>query len=214
MPTPQVNALRARFGLSAADVAPIVFTRTPSGKVWGGVDGLGCYVDGLGRKISPPSPEQAAVAEQHANARAAFLDWLAAAYPEAVAAMIEGLDVAALERMNGLGADEEPGFMEKLFGLATTVLPTYLQYQQQKDVLDIQIKRAEQGLPPLETAQYAPSVQIGLDQETVQRLANEATARAQSMAGAFASSPMLPMLLLGGGVLAFMMMSKKKRGRR
>lgn len=54
----------------------------------------------------------------------------------------------------------EEGWLDKLIGAATTIAPAYLQFQQQKDILDMQLERAKQGLPPLETAYMAPTVRI------------------------------------------------------
>jgi hypothetical protein len=145
------------------------------------------------------------------QANALFVDWFAKAYPGVVESLLAEIDRDGVLADAGLGATEqqEQGFIQKLMDLAQGVVPAYLQYQQQKDVLDIQLERARAGLAPLETGQFAPSVQIGLDNETVQRIADEAGARAR----AAASSP-LPWLLLGGGVLAALAFRKKSPRRR
>lgn len=188
----QVIALKRRFGLSA--VPPIVFTPTPSGKVWGGLGDAG---DGL-------SPR---------DAQLAFIDWLAASYPGLVEAMLEAIAPEAVIETGTLGAAEESNWLTQLVGAAQTILPAYLQYEQQAEVLDLQLERMRAGLPPLDSAQFAPSVQVGLDSETIRRMADEAAARAASGAGAALSSPWL-WIAIGGGALAFIAMQSNRRRRR
>lgn len=43
---------------------------------------------------------------------------------------------------------------------AANIAPKILQYRQQKRVMDMQIKRAEQGLPPANVQDYTPAVKI------------------------------------------------------
>lgn len=196
MPGNQVTALKKRFGLSA--VPPVVFSPTPQGKVWGGMAG----VADDGAQVLPPD-----------EAKAAFVEWLAASYPGLVEALLEAVGAEEVIVTQGLGQTQEKGLLNQLLDAAQTILPAYLQFEQQREVLDIQLERARAGLPPLNTAQFAPSVQIGLDQETIRRMAEEAAARAASGAGALFSSPWL-WVALGGGALALVAMQSRGRRRR
>lgn len=194
---------------------PIVFRPTQQGKVWGLNDASehskmmaerveirpGEFVDA--RAVEAPA---APLSKAEANAE--FVAWLQEAYPEIVAAMVEALESDDVIRAGdgGLGAAEGDGFMSRLVEMTETVLPAYLQYQQQSDILDVQLDRARQGLPPLRVDAYAPSMQIALDRQTVTRFADEASLRARE----FARSP-LPWIL-GAGVLATLFfMSRRKR---
>lgn len=196
--------------------APFTFNRTPKAIVWGGLGATSLPV----ARADSAAPlreftERAAVVSTDAplprdESAAAFVDWLAQAYPGVVETLLESLGVDEVIARDGqLGATEEKTLVTRLMDLAQGVLPAYLQYEQQKDVLAIQLERAKAGLPPLESGQYAPSVQVGLDQETIRRMADEATSRA----AAAASSP-LPWLLVGGAVLAAITLRKPKRRRR
>ena len=46
------------------------------------------------------------------------------------------------------------------------ILPSVLATVQQKDLLDVQVQRAKQGLPPLDVSQYTSGVSVGLSQQT------------------------------------------------
>jgi hypothetical protein len=224
MPTNAKAAnLRRRFGLAAVDAPPVIFNRTPSGKVWGGVNGLAAPVASSAPTAKPtPTPAAAAVDARTSvepklprdEAHRAFVEWLDRAYPGMVPALLEALGVESIiARDGGLGQTEEKSLVERLLDAATAVVPAYLQYEQQKDILEVQLDRARAGLPPLDAGAYAASMQIGLDRETIQRLADEAGARAAATAGAFASSP-LPWVILGGGALLIWSLSQKGGRRR
>lgn len=87
---------------------------------------------------------------------------------------------------------------DKLFSIAGGLVGIY----QQKKVMDLQIKRAEQGLPPLDISQITPptvSVQVDLPPEIKQ--------------GIKTTQKWLMPALIGGGLLLFMMMQGKRRRR-
>lgn len=94
-------------------------------------------------------------------------------------------------------------WFSRLTDTLTTLAPTYLQYKSQKELLEIQLQRAQEGLPPLETSQYAPAVQIGLDPEQTR----EAIAAAGAQAGEFLRQPMV--LAAGAGLLLLVMMRRR-----
>lgn len=57
----------------------------------------------------------------------------------------------------------EEGWLDKLIGATKEIAPAYLQFQQQKEIMDMQVQRAKQGLPPLDTSFVAPTVKIQAD---------------------------------------------------
>lgn len=186
--TPQRAALAARM---SAGLGNVQWRGVPQGWVWGGGGG------GLG--ALPP-----------ADAYALFLDWVRRAYGagvvDALAAGAPAGELAATVVTEAQTAAAPPSWLDRLVSAAGQILPAYLQYEQQRDVLEIQLERARAGLPPLESGQFAPSVQVQLDEETVRRIGDEAIARA----GVFGGKA-IPWLMLGAAAL---FMLSEKRGRR
>ncbi len=99
----------------------------------------------------------------------------------------------------------EEGWLDKLIGAATTIAPAYLQFQQQKEILDMQLERAKQGLPPLETAYMAPTVRIQTE------LSPEAARTAREGIAAGLGNLALPILLVGGVMLLTMGRGRRRR---
>ncbi len=97
----------------------------------------------------------------------------------------------------------EEGWLDKVIGAASTIAPAYLQFQQQKEILDMQLERAKQGLPPLETAYLAPTVRIQTE------LSPEAMRTAREGLTAGIGQLGFPLLVLGG--VALMMMGQRRR---
>lgn len=87
-----------------------------------------------------------------------------------------------------IGANQSQGetWMDSLARLLPILATTY----QQKQLLEVQMQRARQGQPPLDVSMYAPSVRVGLSEDTKN------------------------MLLIGGAVVAAivvaMMLNKRK----
>lgn len=55
---------------------------------------------------------------------------------------------------------------ESWYDSLARALPIVAATVQQKEILDIQVQRAKQGLPPLDASQYAAGVNVGLSPET------------------------------------------------
>lgn len=74
--------------------------------------------------------------------------------------------------MSGLGQTdgEEPSTIQQITDSLSSVAESYLQYQLQKDALELNLARAQQGLPPINTADYSPGVNVGLSPDTRQLL--------------------------------------------
>jgi hypothetical protein len=63
-------------------------------------------------------------------------------------------------------ASSGQSWIDSLAAAVSTVAATY----QQKQLLDVQIQRARQGLPPLDVSAYAPGVRVGLSEDTQRML--------------------------------------------
>ncbi len=102
-------------------------------------------------------------------------------------------------------AATEESWLDKVIGAATTIAPAYLQFKQQKEILDMQLERAKQGLPPLETAYLAPTVRIQpeLSPEALRTAREGITTGIQNVA--------VPALLIGGLVLLTMGGRRRRR---
>lgn len=48
----------------------------------------------------------------------------------------------------------------------TKVIPAVLQYDMQRQLMLVNVDRAKKGLPPINTAQYAPGVNVGVTDNT------------------------------------------------
>lgn len=71
---------------------------------------------------------------------------------------LSGYDADEFVAMNGI-AD----FFKTLSTTVQNVLPQAIQYKTQKDILKAQLKRGEQGLPPLDVMDYSPVFRVAPD---------------------------------------------------
>lgn len=108
-----------------------------------------------------------------------FLGWLSTYSPEVYAVVVEEVPEAAAQmsvtpHMQGLGQDPTVAqttpsapaavpWWEKVLDIAGSVGSQYLQYEAQKDVLEIQKERAKQGLAPITSDVYAPTIRHQVD---------------------------------------------------
>jgi len=120
-----------------------------------------------------------------AQARIQFVLWLQETHPALAAAAIEA---AKSSSVNGLGqfsfggavetategASTGGSIWEKITGGAMALGSTYLMLKNQRDMMKINIARAEQGLPPLDAASSAPVIrtQIDIDPDLAKDLAS------------------------------------------
>ncbi len=120
------------------------------------------------RKVSP--------AEKKLN-RAKFLAWLQKFNPRL--AMEAAKHANAVTKANGLGQFtptapiSEPaatGWFDSFISKAGEFGQQYLAYSSQKQILDIQIARAEAGLAPLETSQLAPTIKVETTDEATRQI--------------------------------------------
>jgi len=88
-----------------------------------------------------------------------FLRWVSKEYPalsEQLKNRIDGdLALAASD------ATQKPkGIWDSIVSGIKDLAPQYLQFKNQKKIMSMQLKRAEQGLPPLNVEQLAPTVRV------------------------------------------------------
>lgn len=89
------------------------------------------------------------------------------------------------------------------------IAPALVQYKTQSKILKTQLKRAESGLPPLETSQYAPTIGVSAEitpemEAAAARVANSAVTTGIGQMGQF-----LPYIAIGG--LALILLMRKRR---
>lgn len=178
MPTQRINALRALNASTA-------FSATRRGVAYGS--------GGL----------QGVAADARLQAKADFVRWLTAAHPKLVMQLLHQLAPGKAPAPTGLGqsasdlqpvsvsaqtiqatqsaATSSPSLIDSIMSAASSILPAYLANQQQKQILNAQLTLAEKGKPPLTTGQYSPTVQVGLSDATIQKVAAEASAGAKSV---------------------------------
>ncbi len=82
---------------------------------------------------------------------------------------------------------------DSFIGAAKQLVPVAIQARSQKRILDVQLRRAEQGLPPLQTSQIAPTVNV------------------QAGVTPDLKKILIPALAIGGGLLLYFMFGKKGR---
>jgi hypothetical protein len=123
-----------------------------------------------------------------------------------------GLRRMQLQKHNSLSATEPEksgfswsGLFTNLVDTVKSVAPTYLQAKQQKRIIDMQMKRAEQGLPPADVQAYTPAIRIAPEitpdtQRVITQVAKDSI-----------SSGTRNMLLLGGLGLGALVLLKRKR---
>lgn len=92
------------------------------------------------------------------------------------------------------------GWFDTFTDSLTKVGGQYLQLRTQKDILDAQMERMKQGLPPLQTSEYAPTVAVKPDAGTTREITG-------AIGAGFGS--MLPWI--AGGIGLMFLMGRKRR---
>lgn len=98
---------------------------------------------------------QLAQDKKHA-ARIRFVDWLKTDQPDIYAEVVNAIQSGAV----GEAQDTAPktSLWDKILGGVTSALSTIAGAKMQQDILKTNISRANQGLPPIDAASYAPVV--------------------------------------------------------
>ena len=90
--------------------------------------------------------------------RAKFLSWVKSRHPKIyrMALLRAG---SRSGRLSGLGQETESWWSKMATGIQE-MIPAALQYRQQKDIMKMQLQRAQAGLPPANVADYTPVLKI------------------------------------------------------
>lgn len=139
-----------------------------------------------------------------------YVEWFKRHEPFWYRVAMKRLDMQSSPSQNmlrGLGVSWS-GVFTSLVDTVKEAAPAYLQAKQQKEIMEMQLKRAEKGLPPANIDDYTPSVKIQptITPETEQAITRVATQSLQSgltkalpwIAGIVGAVLLLPMLLRGG----------------
>lgn len=134
-----------------------------------------------------------------AKSRIDFAQWLKNNHPQifqrAVAAAAN-----SEATLSGLGAEPTESFWSKFTKAAAGLGTTYLALKNQRDVMRINLERAQQGQPPIDAATSAPVVRTQVD------MSPELTNRLVSTAGAGINKTLL---LAGAAIMAALFIFKK-----
>jgi hypothetical protein len=137
----------------------------------------------------------------HKN-RKEFLIWLAQKNPKLLKIALKNAEIqrAIAKKLGHVGHVE--GVWETIADTVQKVAPALVQSKIQLDMYKINVKRAEQGLPPIDNTAITPTikVQTELGPETRQELTKTAEK---------GLSKLITPALIVGGVFLFAMMSKK-----
>ena len=130
-----------------------------------------------------------------------YVQWVQKTYPNLYRAAIRQVGPPPA---GGLGdvATTNVSFTDWLSNMGNTLVdlaPQYLQYQMQQDLMEMQLQRAQQGLPPANVADYSPVLRVEAGPETQQAIT---TGIGQYVA---------PMLIVGGIAVVGYMLTKKRR---
>ena len=142
-----------------------------------------------------------------AQARIQFADWMNRTYPDLWNAAIRAAENESgnAAQLSGLGltVPEAPtqSFWEKVGGALTGLGTTYLTLKNQRDAMEINLARAQQGLPPIDAASSAPVIRTQVDIDP---------ALATKLASNLGSAVTRNMMIIGAVALIALFMMKKK----
>lgn len=115
---------------------------------------------------------------------------------------LSGYEEKQITQLNGIG-----DFFETLTKTVKDVVPAVVQYKTQNKILKAQLKRGEQGLPPLDVQDYSPVLRVSpsFDPESEAALTRMATQTAGGFMQRYG-------IYLAGGLAALLFVLKKRRG--
>ena len=134
------------------------------------------------------------------QSKKAFIMWLKANDPFLYEATLKTNELKNLKNGMGLTVDWG-GMFNSAIDTIKTAAPEYLKFQQQKKIMKMQMKRAEQGLPPANVADYTPAEKLAPEitpetEAAINRVAVQAVKE-----GTGNLQKMLPWALLGFGAV-------------
>lgn len=154
-----------------------------------------------------------------AQSKMQFLKWLEKRDPAVFDLAMKRFQIKQGETaLHGMGAINWGSIGENITGFFNTaaetvknVLPTVIQYKAQSKVLDSQLKRAEQGLPPLNVADYSPVMTIN---PRIDPASEAALTRIAVQSTSTGVEKIMPWALGGLGLVMLMMTMRGGRSRR
>lgn len=134
-------------------------------------------------------------------ARIRFAAWVKEKNPDLFARAIQQAQgqFNSHSALSGLG--EETSFWQKFTAGLTTLGTTYLSLKNQRDAMEINLARAEQGLDPIDAANSAPVVRTQIDMDP---------ALAAKLASTAGEGINKTILMAGGLGLAALLLLKKR----
>lgn len=135
------------------------------------------------------------------KAAAKFLEWVKRAHPKLFAAAEKQAGPVTLGQVTTTTA-QPAGAFDRIMDAITKLAPVYIQARAQKELLDVQMDRARNNLPPLDPRDYAPAVNVSVDPASA------------AAAAAAAGSAAKPYLLIGGAALGLVLLMQLTKGRR
>lgn len=134
-----------------------------------------------------------------AQARIQFADWMNRTYPDLWNAAIRTAETKSGPAPSGLG-EETTSFWQKVGTALTGLGTTYLTLKNQRDAMEINLQRAQQGLPPIDMATSAPVIRTQIDIDP---------ALATKLASNLGSSVTRNMMIIGAVALAALFFMRK-----
>lgn len=149
------------------------------------------------------------------RAKRAYLRWLNRNHPKLLRELLDRANVSKSDvGLSGMGqanpagpgqetttSNDQEAWYDKLLNLVPTAVATYGAFEQQKELIKINERRAKQGLPPLE---QAPTIKV-------QGEAGPETRRAVQEGITAAAGQYIPYILLGVGAYILTRPKSKRR---
>lgn len=100
-----------------------------------------------------------------------FLSWLQVKQPSVYGLMkVMRKDLLTTGPLSGLGDSTDPAsatdWVASVTGFLTQVAPAVIQLKSQQSLINANLERAKQGLPPLDASSVTPGVNLGLSPAT------------------------------------------------
>jgi hypothetical protein len=152
---------------------------------------------------NPKSLTVSANARRISRAKKKYLRWLNRKHPDVLKRALERADVTKAQiGLSGLGQNngEEKAWYDNVLDYVPTALQTWGAYEQQKQLIELNKERAEQGMPPLEEPPATIKVEGEAGPETRQSIE-------RGIQGAMGQY--IPFVV--GGIALFLLMNRGKR---
>jgi hypothetical protein len=142
----------------------------------------------------------------------AFFKWLSVKDPFVYRVVMKRYELDGDRQESELGSFfgsfDWGGMLKSAADTIKNVAPDILKYKQQEKILDMQLKRAKQGLPPANVADYTPAIKIS---PTITPKTEQAITRVAVKASTgIAKNMQYGMFALAGVAAIFLLMKMRK----